>query len=261
MDKRRKIKDFLDYGGSELFSSLVDSGMTRGDGINALTELLNSYSEVCRFIKGRSAAYRYMLRRAGERGMLGKRVPDLKKYRLTRAEKQHILENVEKYISSGGVKRKAFRTAGGILAVLLVAGLAVWLVARQVYSEEYQNNMRQSFIIIENPNTFDDKIVFEISIMRDMDDVFLTELPTVYYQTDEGERKLTPKPPETDSTEEEELPGLVYSQEPRKLSLYGWNYGVTFEPGTYRVEFEFYKADGQDEPVLTAKVSKEAKVG
>ncbi|MBR1393416.1 MAG: hypothetical protein IJ561_06225 [Ruminococcus sp.] len=261
MDKRRKIEEFLEYGGSELFSTLVDSGMTRGDGINALTELLNSYSEVCRFIKGRSAAYRYMLRKAGAKGMLGKRVPDLKKYRLTRAEKEHISKNVGEYIASGGVKRKAVKRAAGVVGVLIFAALTFWLVERYVYSQEYQEHMKGQFLIIENPKQYDDRIVFKISTMSDMQEIFLMELPTLYYQSPSGEIELVPKPPE-DSSEEEKITGLglFYTMEPEKLTLYGWNYGTSLEPGTYRAEFEFYIIDEKGEPQLLTATSKEAKV-
>ena len=71
MDKRVRIGEFMDYGGNELFSTLMSEGVQRSEGIDRLLRLLEIYSDSCRRIKGRSAAYRFMLRRAKKNGWLG----------------------------------------------------------------------------------------------------------------------------------------------------------------------------------------------
>ena len=141
MDKRKQIEDFLDYGGNELFSTLMGGSMTRSVGIDRLVQLLQEYSDRCRRVRGRSGAYRFMLIRARRLGWLGRGSGDLKSHRLTREDREYIIARLDEYISSGGRNMRAAKRALTIGAVLLAAGLFVLAMVRYVKSEEYQRQL------------------------------------------------------------------------------------------------------------------------
>lgn len=145
MDKREKIEDFLWYGGNELFSTLMGGSMTRSVGVDRLVQLLQEYSDRCRRIKGRSAAYRFMLRRAQRLSWLGKNSADLSSHRLTREDREYIKARLDGYISSGGRNMRAAKRALMIGAVLLAVGLFVFAIVRYVKSEEYQRQLSGYF--------------------------------------------------------------------------------------------------------------------
>ncbi len=115
MDKRKRIDDFLWYGGSEMFSSLMGGSETRSVGIERLVRLLEGYSDNCRRIKGKSEAYRFMLKKAKRLNWLGKGSSDLASYKLTKADRAYITKRLDEYISSGGRSR-------AVLKKLLAAG-------------------------------------------------------------------------------------------------------------------------------------------
>lgn len=131
MDKRRLIDEFLDYGGNELFSSLMGSNTERSEGIDRLIQLLRMYSDSCWHIKGRSAAYRFMLRKAQRNGWLGRGSKDLKSHRLTRDECEYIVQRLDGYISSGGRNMRIIKKLLIIAALILVAGLFAYIAVRE----------------------------------------------------------------------------------------------------------------------------------
>ena len=100
MNRHDKIEEFLDYGGNQLFSTLMGSDMQRSVGTDRLIELLQAYSDSCRRIKGRSAAYRFMLKKAAKLGWLGKGSGDLKSHRLTQADRAYIMKKLDDFLAN-----------------------------------------------------------------------------------------------------------------------------------------------------------------
>lgn len=141
MDKSARIDEFLRYGGNELFSSLMGDDTKRSEGLDRFVQLLQSYSDSCRHIRGRSAAYRFMLRKAQGNGWLGRGSKDLKSHRLTAEEREHIMKRLDEYISSGGRNLRVAKRIIGIAAAILAVGLFVFAVVRYAMSDEYQRMM------------------------------------------------------------------------------------------------------------------------
>ena len=141
MDKRVRIDEFIRYGGNELFSTLMGDDTKRSEGIDRFVQLLQAYSDSCWYIKGRSAAYRFMLKRAQRNGWLGRGSKDLKSHRLTVEEREYITKRLDEYISSGGRNLRVTKKIIGIAAAILVAGLFVFAVIRYAMSDEYQRMM------------------------------------------------------------------------------------------------------------------------
>ena len=140
MEKRIRIEEFLDYGGDELFSTLMSNDTERSDGIERLVELLQSYSDSCRRIKGRSAAYRFMLRKAQRNDWIGSGAKDLKSHRLTREERERITEKLDQYISAGGRNSRIARKLFKILLIIIAVAVFVFAMARYIIQlEKYQN--------------------------------------------------------------------------------------------------------------------------
>ena len=137
MDKRKKVEDFLWYGGNELFSTLMGNAETRSAGVDRLVQLLQKYSDSCRWIKGRSGAYRFMLKKAVRYGWLGKDSADLSSHKLTKADREYIIKHLDDYILSGGNKGKLIRKAAIIGLIILIIASAVFMIARYMYSKEY----------------------------------------------------------------------------------------------------------------------------
>ena len=138
MDKLKLIKDFLDYGGGELFSTLMNGAEGRLESLERLCELLKDYSDRCRFIDGRSAAYRFMIKRAQKNGWLGKGSPDLKEHRLSDDERGYIEKEVGEYIASGGKGRIILKKALLAAAAAAAIGLLIFASFKYFSSERYQ---------------------------------------------------------------------------------------------------------------------------
>lgn len=137
-DKRVQIDEFLGYGGNELFSSLMHSNLQRSEGIDRLVQLLQMYSDSCRHIKGMSAAYRFMLRKAVRKNWLGSGSKDLKSHRLTCEEREYITNKLDEYISSGGRNLRIAKKLLIIGVVILAAGLFAFVTIR-----EFQRSLGQ----------------------------------------------------------------------------------------------------------------------
>lgn len=147
MDKRVKIDEFLDYGGNELFSTLMNRDIERSGGIDRLIHLLKSYSDSCGRIKGRSAAYRFMLRKALRNGWIGRGFKDLKSHRLTREEREYIEKNLDEYISSGGRNMRVMRKVLSIAAIIIIVGLLVFAMVRYLMSDEYHEMLSKLSLV------------------------------------------------------------------------------------------------------------------
>lgn len=141
MDKQSRIDEFLSYGGNELFSTLMGSDTQRSEGIDRLVQLLQVYSDFCWRIKGRSAAYRFMLKKAQRNDWLGRGSKDLKSHRLTVEEREYITKKLDEYISSGGRNARFVKKTLGIALVILAIGLFVFATVRYAMSDEYQRMM------------------------------------------------------------------------------------------------------------------------
>lgn len=131
MDKRSRIDEFLDYGGNELFSTLMISDTQRSEGIDRLVQLLQMYSDSCGRIKGRSAAYRFMLRKAQRKGFITRGVKDLKSHRLTREEREYITKKLDGYISSAGRNARAMKKLLMIALFIAAAVLFAYICVRE----------------------------------------------------------------------------------------------------------------------------------
>ena len=141
LKRREKVGEFLDYGGDELFSQLNKRGIGRGEARDRLIELLKNYSDSCSRIRGRSAAYRFMLKRASRNGWLGSGSGDLRSHRLTEEEREFIADSLDGYISSGGSRARRFKKLLMIAAGVIVAALAVWAAVSYLTSEEFEKMM------------------------------------------------------------------------------------------------------------------------
>ena len=129
MDKLKLVKDFLDYGGGELFSTLMNGAEGRSASLERLC---------CRFIDGRSAAYRFMIKRAQKNGWLGKGSPNLKEHRLSDDERGYIEKEVGEYIASGGKGRIILKKALLAAAAAAAIGLLIFASFKYFSSERYQ---------------------------------------------------------------------------------------------------------------------------
>lgn len=128
MDKRAYIKEFLDYGGDELFSQLMGENMQRSDGTDRLTELLKIYSDSCRRISGKSAAYRFMQQKARKKGWIQSN--RLKSCRLSCDEREKIEKELDSYILSGGRKIRIIKTLLCAVATALILGFITFETVR-----------------------------------------------------------------------------------------------------------------------------------
>ena len=134
MTKREKVDIFIDYGADALLSQLIgDGGTDRGEAVLRLTELLKNYADRCRFIGGRAAAYRYMIKKARARGWLGRGYQNIKSCHLTEDEREEIRAAVSGYISTGGRKAKYIKAA--LIVIAATAVLAVLSYAAIVWFE------------------------------------------------------------------------------------------------------------------------------
>ncbi len=157
MNKRKKIEEFLNYGGNELFSTLMGNAETRSGGIDRLVQLLQEYSDHCRRIKGRSEAYRFMLKKAVRYGWLGNNSADLKSHRLTRADRDYIIKHLDDYISSGGRNIKFINNTITVSTIVLTIVLLILILINYMYSEEYQQRLSEYFVNTE---------IIKISVMK-----------------------------------------------------------------------------------------------
>lgn len=272
MKKTNLISEFLDYGGNELFSAIMTDNLKRSEGIDRLTELLKAYSDRCRRIKGRSAAYRYMISQAAKNGWLGRDSADLHSHRLSGDERTRVEESVGKYISSGGAKKKAFISLLLALSLVAVLSLSVYLIWRKMSSEKYQKQMSEFYssqVIIEYVWQTAEGFDFVISTTDNISEfVYMEHMPRLFYLTADTETEKNILP-ENDiheivtkhgaDTEYAQDPRSVFSANKTHLCLKEEDYGKTFFPGKYRVEFDFYfystKGDRVEIPTVAEEVT------
>ena len=130
-EKIKRAGEFLDYGGSALFSQLLgDGAVSRQEALERLTELLKSYADVCPLIRGRSAAYRFMIKKAGRSGWLKSGYQNVGGSRLKHEERARTEEILGGYISSGGKAAKALKALiFGAVVIVVMALIAAATIA------------------------------------------------------------------------------------------------------------------------------------
>lgn len=252
MDKRRCVEEFLDYGGNELFSTLMHRGAKRSECVDRLVQLLQTYSDSCKRIKGRSAAYRFMLNNAVRLGWLGRESPDLKSHRLTRKEKAHIIKKLDEYISSGGRDRYVLNKLLGGVSVAVIVALAVFGVWKYMQSEEYRLGTMEYFanqIVVRNVRHSAKVISFSISTTESISDVYMEQMPELYYVSREGETSVEVLPEDD----------LCFSSVERELELKRSD-EEEFQVGIYKVVFSFYSYNGDGEVNYLPPITKEIAV-
>lgn len=273
MNKLDKIAEFLDYGGNELFSSLMTDNLPRAEGIDRLTELLKSYSDRCRRIKGRSAAYRYMLSKAEKNGWLGRGSADLYSHRLSFDETAHIRQSVDVYISSGGAGKRLFFTLISSAVFLAALILAFYFTYLKMNSEEYKRQMSEYYksqVVIKYDGQTAEGIEFLIRTTGNVSEfIYMERMPELFYLTADSETKIRILPEKEisdviivqgDNIDYAQDPRSVYSDSETVLCLSEENYGKTFLPGKYRVEFDFYFYNAEGEEVVIPTTAEEIMV-
>ena len=246
MDKRERISQFLDYGGNELFSSLMCEGVKHSEGIDRLVQLLCAYSDRCRFIYGRSAAYRFMIARAKLNHWLGPGSNDLKSHRLTADDRERIEGQVGDYIKSGGAKKryaKRLAECAGVVAVLVFAFIMVY---RMILARLDKNELLEYYseqIIIEVKDATRNELSFTIHTTDNAPEfVFLDKMPKINCNSVNGDRlELEIDPSEEIQTRQDDR--ADYTHTPETLHLFSRDYYCGFEHGDYKVEFCFYYVD------------------
>lgn len=275
MNKTECIKEFLYYGGNELFSSLLSSQPENGraQAIDSLTELLKKYSDRLWHIKGRSAAYRYMIGEANRRGWLTKGGIDVNAYFLTPEESAYVTDKLEEYISHGGASRKALKKLIPVAAVAAVVAVVFILEWQKMSSEKYQKQMSEFYssqVNIEYSGQTSEGFDFVISTTDNISEfIYMEHMPKLFYITSDSETEIHILPEYDisditftcgDDLEYAQDPRSVYSTDETVLSLSEKDYGKTFFPGRYRVEFDFYFYDPQGERVEIPTVAEEVTV-
>jgi hypothetical protein len=253
--KTDKLSEFLDYGGNQLFSQVMNDNLNRSEGIDRLISLLKAYNDSCRRIRGRSGAYRYMVLKANKKGWIGHGSANLYSHRLTAKERNYIEDNVREYIQSGGERArslKVLRTAVIVFAVVALLFFAVW---KKVTSEDYQNKFYGSQIIIEYTEKTSDGLNFSIRTADNISNlVYMEHMPKLFYLTSDSEAQINILP-------ENDIRESAFSNEQSTICLSEADYDTTFLDGKYRVEFEFYIYNDDDEKVYLPAISKEISVG
>lgn len=249
MDKRKCIEEFMRYGGNELFSTLMHQDIQRSECIDKLVQLLQSYSDYCYRIKGRSAAYRFMLGNAAKRGWLIRESYDLNRYKLTVKEKEYIVKKLEEYIASGGSKSRVLKKDLLIAPVVLAVGLFVFCIWKYMKSDVFSKRMMDYYekqIIIENNSHSSEAISFNISTSDSIAELRIEDVPKVYYVTSDIETEVAVI-----------LEGdMIYSHDETEIKLIkDGNDG--FQKGTYKINFVFYSYNGDGEIVNLPTITRE----
>ena len=246
MDKCERISQFLDYGGNELFSSLMCEGVKHSEGIDRLVQLLCAYSDRCRFIHGRSAAYRFMIARAKLNRWLGPGSNDLKSHKLTAEDRERTEHQVSDYIKSGGAFARYAKKAAGCAGVLAVIALAFVMVYRMILARLGRNELLEYYneqIIIELKDATRNELSFTIHTTDNAPEfVFLDKMPKINCNTVNGDKQEL----EIDMSQEIQTRQdnrADYTHTPETLHLFGRDYYCDFEQGDYKVEFGFYCFD------------------
>lgn len=246
MDKNEKITQFLDYGGNELFSSLMCEGVKHSEGIDRLIQLLCLYSDRCRFIHGRSAAYRFMIARAKLNHWLGPGSNDLKSHRLTADDRERIEGQVGDYIKSGGAKKryaKRLAECAAVVAVLITAYYLVYLNIKDRIENNRQLEYYNEQIIVELKDATKNELILTIHTTENAPKfVFLDKMPKINCNTVNGD-KLELEIDISEEIQTSQDDRADYTHKPETLHLFGRDYYCDFEQGDYRAELNFYYFD------------------
>ena len=246
MDKRERIAQFLDYGGNELFSSLMCEGVKYSEAIDRLVQLLCAYSDRCRFITGRSAAYRFMIARAKLNHWLGPGSNDLKSHKLTADDRERIEGQVGDYIKSGGAKKryaKRFAECVGVVAILITAYYLVYLNLKDRIENNRLLDYYNEQIIVELKSATKGEIELDIHTTDNAPVfVFLDKMPKIIYCNPYGDEEEYEIDTACDILSDEDN-RADYENTPEKLCLFANDYFCYFEQGDYKVEFSFYYVD------------------
>ena len=263
MDKRKKVEDFLWYGGNELFSTLMGDNIKRSEGIDRLISLLCYYSDRCRFINGKSKAYRAMLFKAKENGWLGVHSNDLYSCKLTSDDRERILNKVYDHIKSGGIFVKRIKAIGIALSVICILALSGFLIYKKVSSDINRKLLGEYYkeqIIIEYNGKTGENIALKIHT-TDNAPIFIhmEHMPKIYFVTSSSEIEFSIKEDKDIHSQEDDRADYTSIEE--ILTLNEKDYGTTFFPGKYRVEFEFYYVNENSERIDFPKKEIEFTVG
>lgn len=144
MRKIEDIEEFLDFGGNELLSSLMEDESDRAQALDRLCVLLQKYSEAF-WVKGRAGAYRYMIGKANALCYIKSK--ELDSTRLSNDEKERILTKINEYRKSGGNLSKYIKKVATIILAILIVAAAIWAVSKWVHSDEY---LRRLYGAIKN---------------------------------------------------------------------------------------------------------------
>lgn len=237
MKKSQKINfvsDFLDYGGSELFSSIMCFTKTRADAENRLTELLKTYTDNLwlQKSKGRSGAYRFMTAKAAQKGWLKKK-SDLHKAKLTAPEREHIVSNVTDYVNSGGFMAIVFKKTAVVLSVVCVISALFAMTWKYVTSEEYYKKTAAYFssgiTINLNNNKNNEELEFSIIKSDNITAVYMEKAPVIYK---DGKKVDTFSGYYLDEE-------LTFTDSENSFLIPLGIYDCNFEEGNYTAEFDF----------------------
>jgi len=260
MTKRERIAELLDYGGNELFSTLMTERTKRSEGVERLIELLCIFSDRCFFVRGRSAAYRSVLFKAKERGYLGRGSNDLKSHRLTPDERQKIEQDVGDYISTGGALAALAKNVGLAVAIVSLVILAGYYIYHRLTSGGYQGfeSYYSSQIVVEYKGKSGGELVFEIQTTDNVPLVIEMEhLPRIAALSSDG-------------SESEVLLGKsITNDDPRssfgkgytKITISEKEYDTVFTPGQqYNAQFDFFTYNSEDKRIDIKNITAEFEV-
>ena len=189
MDKRENRLQFLDYGGNELFSSLMESDSDRPQALDRMCILLRK-AVIFGKLKGRAAAYQYMISKANQMGFIKSK--KIYAYRLTAAERERITEKVCKSTGAKYFFKKYGKNVIIYSALLGAAVILVVLIYNYMHSEKYLKRMyhaAEETVIIESAYKTDYGIKLTIH-NNSLADYYICDLPTLKYTDEYDDRAI-----------------------------------------------------------------------
>ena len=255
LSKAEKLTEILDACGGELFSALMSSGIERSAGIDRTVQLFEDLSDRIFLPRTAAAAYRAMAKRAAKLKWSPGEPSD--RFSLTYSEHQRIEKKLREYVASGGRKGRVRRKIITAAAVFTAAAAGVFLVVRQVTSDEYLRRLAEFYIIINTEKSSGEEIVFSLQLREGQEPLFLTHLPTLILTDKSGETTLTGRELMLDGEEPDTR--ALCDTEYRELRITAEDYGLSFMPGHYKAVFELCsQADEEHTPIVS--VTKELDV-
>lgn len=250
MKKPKQIAEFLEYGGNELFSSLMTDESERSIALDRLTILLGKFVIRGRFIKGKVHGYRYMISEANSLGFI--KSTDLNRFTLTDDECKRVIEKAMEYAKENTILKSIIKkTAVGFVALCIVSGL-IFAVYKYMQSDLYMQRMYSIMahdVTITVVNSGANEIIFEIR-NNSNSDYFIKEFPELKYYDffEQYEEKITKKT-NKNSELSKSLPQqtifqddgsyLLAKEDKIVFTLKGSQYESSFDSGEYTCYFKF----------------------